>query len=185
METIGYSKLSRRMVSIDGGSGAKPCVVPRETAVRIRRSFELFEDMVLSPNLVRRARHKVGGRQRGASVWCFVWMRRARTLLWMRWASFVNTVVEIVTMQFQRNCFGHILSHTSVHSVVHRSRSPFTVHRSPFTLAFTVAGFTVHSCRVPGMIQLSAAPFAAVLPCTSARLQLLPLCSAAESCVLL
>ena len=98
METIGYSKLSRRMVSIDGGSGAKPCVVPRETAVRIRRSFELFEDMVLSPNLVRRARHKVGGRQRGASVWCFVWMRRARTLLWMRWASFVNTVVEIVTV---------------------------------------------------------------------------------------
>ena len=47
METIGYSKLSRRMVSIDGGSGAKPCVVPRETAVRSRRSIRLFEDMVL------------------------------------------------------------------------------------------------------------------------------------------
>ena len=69
METIGYSKLSRRMVSIDGGSGAKPCVVPRETAVRIRRSFELFEDMVLSPNLVRRLDTKS---EAGSVVrWCF------------------------------------------------------------------------------------------------------------------
>ena len=65
LETGGYSKLSRWMVFIEGGSGAKPCVVPRETTVsRIRRSIRLFED------LVRRARHKVG--EAGSVVrWCF------------------------------------------------------------------------------------------------------------------
>ena len=80
METIGYSKLSRRMVSIDGGSGAKPYVVPRETAVRIRRSFRLFEDMVLPG-----AEGSTQSRRKAA--WCervVLWMRRASTLLSMK-----------------------------------------------------------------------------------------------------
>ena len=56
------------MVSIDGGSGAKPCVVPRETAVRIRRSFRLFEDMSSGKPGAEGSNTKVGGRQRVATV---------------------------------------------------------------------------------------------------------------------